>query len=71
MTKEFFVNAGIEDGIHPEALEILWNDRPSIIDLIPENETTRKELKLTNTEMKDSLDELVTMLHKNKGEATA
>jgi len=69
MTKEFFVKAGIEDGIHPEALEILWNDRPGIIDLIPENESTRKELKLTNGEMKDSLDELVALLHKD--EATA
>ena len=71
MTKEFFVNAGLEDGLPLKALEILWEGRPSIIDLIPENEATRTDLRKTNEEMLPELLELVAITDDANGEATA
>lgn len=71
MTKDFFVKAGLEDGIPATALEVLWEQRPDIIDLIPENDLTRKELKDTNVEMKESMIELAAMVAGNAGKASA
>ncbi len=67
MTKEWFTKAGLEDGIPQVAIDVLWADRPGIIDLIPENEKTREDLRQTNLDMKDSLIELAADLAKDAG----
>ena len=62
MTYEYFRDAGLEDGLPLSGLNILWEGRPPIVDLIPENDDTRKDLKNTNAEMKDEILEMVQKL---------